>query len=197
MDITTLPEIIATYAAIGTSLIAAIGGWRKALVAQATAAQAQKDALAHFGAHRQAVGVVLDLPGQQDRGVLDYMVGTGWALAPYKAHGGAVPTDPRFWADLAAADVLIVQGATKEEALALAPLLAERVPQDGGIILYNESGGVLHTFRPWGPNVQGATTIGTTDLWARGMYARRAYMAAYQGAKRGDLAELKTARQGK
>lgn len=209
MDLSTLPEIITGYAAIGTSLIAAIGGWRKAIAAQAMAeksaqdaqralheAEAMRDALSHFGAHRQAVGVVLNFPGQPDRGVFDYMTQHGWALAPYKAHNAAIPTDPRFADDMKSADVLIVQGATKEEALAVAPMLAEMVTPGGGIILYNESGGVQHVFRPWGPSVQGATTIGTTDLWARAMYARRAYMAAYEGAERGSLAELKAARQG-
>lgn len=159
-------------------------------------AEAMRDALAHHGAHRQAVGIVLNFPQQQDRGVFDYMTQHGWALAQHRAIGAQVPTSKEFSDDMRASDVLIIQGATKEEALAVAEQLSQMLSPGAGIILYNESGGVQHVFRPWGPSVQGATTIGTTDLWARGMYARRAYMAAYEGAARGSLADLKVSRQG-
>lgn len=219
MDLSTLPEIIATYAAIGTSLIAAIGGWRKAIAAQAAAAQAKQDAATSaqeaaeakrraaaaekafefFDAQNRGVVLVItypDLPPEMD--AIPWIKSNGWQVRHIGANefSGDLPqATPKFLADVEAADVVLLQGSSAEvnARIAGAQWFKECLQPGAGVVSLVPDERTRYNLKLWRPGDQGVTAIGTAEIAVRSIVARRRMMAYHHGIAAGGLAQAKAA----
>lgn len=142
-------------------------------------------------AQSRGVVLVVSYPGHP-RSAVPLLRQAGWTVAPYaiSASDGDLPDTPQFRADAAAADVVLLQGPSVEQADRVAGLrwFRDGLASGAGVILFSPSHLVRYRQELWGDGDQSVTTPATAEAAVRATVARRRQIAALQGVRPGGLA---------
>lgn len=184
--IQTLAPVIGTLGAL-----APIVRWAyRRMSAMSTTITALERAVELHDAQNRGVVLVVTYPSHP-RSAIPLLRQTGWTVCPYDLLVGEdLPDTAQFRADLAAADVVLIQGATAEQASRLAVLrwFRDGLASGAGVVLFTPSHFVRYEQGQWGDGDQSVTTPATTEAAVRATIARRRQIAALQGVRPGGLA---------
>lgn len=195
-----LSEVVA----IASSILTAAGGagavarasWREFNKLRRTVAALESAVELHDAQNR---GVVLLIAVQGvDRPCRARLEAGGWVVCPKEIsdqHPLAL-WDQKFREDLAAADVVVLDGLPAEK---VAELAASRMFRDGlgagaAVVAYGRKG-VFYDLALWGPEFTTTTNEFRTALDVRGAVAERRILQRLQGVRPGQLAAAKAALQ--
>ena len=112
------------------------------------------------------------------------------------ADGAALPTTDQFWADLAVADVVLVQGYSAADVATLAGTERFRHTLGPGaaVVLFTpDFRSIFYDQRAWGDGDQSVTVPATAGAAVRSAVARRRHIQALQGVRPGGLADARKA----
>lgn len=142
-------------------------------------------------AQSRGVVLVVTYPGHP-RSAVPLLRQAGWTVCPYDvgAADGDLPDTPAFRADLAAADIVLLQGSGAERAARVAGLrwFRDGLAPGAGVVLFAPSHLVRYDQALWGDGDQSVTTPATAEAAVRATVARRRQIAALQGVRPGGLA---------
>jgi len=150
----------------------------------------------------QSRGVVLVLtyptdPALRFRSAVPLLRQAGWTVAPYSvsAGEGLIPDTAQLRADLAVADVVLLQGQTAGANAELAALrwFRDLVGPGAAVVSYAPSHLVRYDQGAWDDGDQSVTTPATAEAAVRSAVARRRHIQALQGVRPGGLAAARAA----
>lgn len=195
MDLSSVLDVIPAIAGALTAAapIAAIAG-RKIRAMSRTIA-ALSDAVNQFDAQNRGVVLVLSYPNHP-RSAIPLLKQAGWTVCPYNVPAGSVlPSTDQFWADLAVADVVLLEGGDESSNTILAGTERFRHTLGPGaaVVAFTPSHLVRYKQELWGDGDQSVTTPATAEAAVRSAVARRRHIQALQGVRPGGLAAAKAA----
>jgi hypothetical protein len=205
MDITTITDLIAPIATVlGAAAPAAVWAGRRIATMSRTITALQGAVELHDAQNR---GVVLTLSrATHPRSAIPLLRQAGWTVCPYDVSDvriGAdsdvcmiLPTTDQFWADLAVADVVLVQGYSAADVATLASTERFRHTLGPGaaVVLFTpDSRSIFYDQRAWGDGDQSVTVPATAEAAVRSAVARRRHIQALQGVRPGGLDDARKA----
>lgn len=189
MDLTTLQALAPILGTLGA--LAPIARWAyRRMSAMSTTITALERAVELHDAQNRGVVLVVTYPGHP-RSAIPLLRQTGWTVCPYDlAVGEDLPDTAQFRADLACADVVLLQGASPEQNAQVAKLrwFRDGLAAGAGVVMYVPTTTTRYDQALWGDGDQSSTTPATTEAAVRATVARRRQIAALQGVRPGGLA---------
>lgn len=188
-------ETLTTLAALAAPLSAfAAFAWRRIGQVRRTVAALERAVELHDAQNRGVV-LLISVAGV-DRPCRARIEAGGWTVCPREI-SDTVPLnlwDEKFRADLAAADVVVLDGLPIER---VAELAKARVFRDGlgsgaAVVAYGRKG-VFYDLSLWGPEFTTVTNEFRAALDIRGAVAERRILQRLQGVRPGQLAAAKAA----
>lgn len=190
-----LPQIGALVAALSPAVV---WGARR-IGAMSRTVTALQSAVELHDAQSRGVVLVVSYPGHP-RSAIPLLRQAGWTVCPYEVQAGEgdLPDAGQFWADLAVADVILLQG---QDAAGNARLAADQrfrraLGSGAGVVSFTPSHMVRYDQGVWGDGDQSVTTTATAEAAVRSTVARRRAIAALQGVRPGGLAAARAALPG-
>lgn len=187
--VATLQVLAPVLGTLGALAPLARWGYRR-MAAMSTTITALQRAVELHDAQSRGVVLVVTYP-DHPRSAIPLLRQTGWTVCGYAvAVGEDLPDSAQFRADLACADVVLLQGASPEQNAHVAKLrwFRDGLASGAGVVMYVPTTTTRYDQGLWGDGDQSSTTPATTEAAVRATVARRRQIAALQGVRPGGLA---------
>ena len=197
MDIAHALDLIPALAAASAPIVLGARWASRRIGSLSRTVTALQSAVELHDAQSRGVVLVVTYPGHP-RDAIPLLRQAGWTVAPYAvaAGEGDLPDTIQLRADLAAADVVLLQGqdAAGNSRLAGLRWFRDALGPGAAVVMYTpDSRSVFYDQRLWADGDQSVTVPATAEAAVRSAVARRRHIQALQGVRPGGLAAARAA----